>query len=114
MDAERSTLTEQFNQSSGSYELVLSAVILGVFGLFLDNRLGITPVLTVVFTALGFIGSGISIYYRYVARMSDIATASADLASATAGQVSASAEARARARAARASGSTSRTGTVDR
>ena len=58
-------MSEQLQQSSGSYELVLSAVILGLFGLLLDRWLGTTPVLIIVFTILGFIGAGISIYYRY-------------------------------------------------
>lgn len=58
-------MSEQLQQSSGSYELVLSAVILGLLGLLLDRWLGITPVLTIVFTLLGFVGAGVSIYYRY-------------------------------------------------
>lgn len=58
-------MIEQLQQSSGSYELVLSAVILGLMGLGLDRWLGTTPLFTVVLTVLGFAGAGISLYYRY-------------------------------------------------
>ncbi len=65
MEADRTPLTEQFQQSSGSYELVLSAVILGLFGYVIDGWLGTRPVFMVGLTVAGFIGAGLSIYYRY-------------------------------------------------
>lgn len=58
-------MSEQLQQSSGSYELVLSAVVLGLLGLLLDRWLGTTPMFTIVLTILGFVGAGVSIYYRY-------------------------------------------------
>ncbi len=78
MEADRSPLSEQFNQSSGSYELVLSAVILGIGGYFIDRWLGTTPIFMVVLTVLGFVGAGLSIYYRY---KHQIATLQAETAS---------------------------------
>ncbi len=72
MDAETPRLNEQLLQSSGSYELVLSAVLLGLFGLYLDSRLGSTPWLAVAFTVAGFAGSTASIYYRYRHRISEL------------------------------------------
>lgn len=63
-------LSEHLNQSAGSFELVLSAVVFGLFGLWLDGRFGIRPWLTITFTVLGFIGACASMYYRYKHRIS--------------------------------------------
>lgn len=57
--------SEQMNHSSGSFELVLSSVVLGLIGLWIDRRIGTTPAFTVGLTVLGFIGAGASLYYRY-------------------------------------------------
>lgn len=46
-------------------ELVLSAVLFGVLGLWIDSKLGTTPIFLLVFTLLGFAGAAISVYYRY-------------------------------------------------
>ncbi len=52
-------------QGNGSYELVLSAVALGLVGFFIDRRLGTVPIFFLGFTLLGFVGAATSIYYRY-------------------------------------------------
>jgi F0F1-type ATP synthase assembly protein I len=65
VDATPPSLTDQLHSSSGSYELVLSAALFGVIGLFIDRRLGTTPWFMVVTTVLGFVGATVSIYYRY-------------------------------------------------
>ncbi|MEX0769009.1 MAG: AtpZ/AtpI family protein [Microthrixaceae bacterium] len=57
--------TRQLNRSHGSFELALAPVILGLFGLWLDRRLGTVPVFLILFTVLGFAGAGIKIYYTY-------------------------------------------------
>jgi len=64
-DSAKSGFTRQMNESSGSFELVLSGVILGVGGYFLDVKLGTTPIFLLLFTLLGVAGAAISIYYRY-------------------------------------------------
>ncbi len=46
-------------------ELVLSAVLFGLIGLWLDTKFGTTPIFLLVFTLLGFAGAAISVYYRY-------------------------------------------------
>ena len=46
-------------------ELVLSAVLFGLVGLWIDNKAGTTPLFVLVFTLLGFAGAAISVYYRY-------------------------------------------------
>ncbi len=51
-------------------ELVLSAVLFGLVGLWIDSKAGTTPLFVLVFTLLGFAGAAISVYYRY---RSDIA-----------------------------------------
>ena len=62
-------MTEQLQHSSGSFELVLSAVILGLVGLYLDRHFDSTPWLTIVLTVAGFVGASLSLYYRYRARI---------------------------------------------
>ena len=79
MTTERSRLTKHVNSSTGSYELALSAVVLGLLGLWLDTRLGTTPLLTVALTVLGFVGAGLSLYYRYRAEISRINAETAEL-----------------------------------
>ena len=58
-------LGRDLGQSTGGYELVLSGVIFALIGLWLDERLGITPVLTIVLTVVGFTGAVLNVYYRY-------------------------------------------------
>ncbi len=65
MDAKQPALTEQLNSSNGSLELVLSAVLFGLLGLWIDNKVGTTPIFLLVFTFAGFAGAAVSVYYRY-------------------------------------------------
>ena len=58
--------------SSGSYELVLSAAILGLFGLWLDRKVGTTPLFIIVFSVLGFFGAVASVFYRYKHQIAQI------------------------------------------
>lgn len=53
------------HNSSGSFELVLSAVLLGLLGYFVDGWAGTRPLFMIGFTILGFVGATVSIYYRY-------------------------------------------------
>lgn len=69
VNSDQRRLTDHANQSTGSYELALSAVVFGLLGWWLDHRLGITPVLLITFTIIGFIGAGLSLYYRYTAEI---------------------------------------------
>lgn len=57
--------TKQMNRSSGSYELAFAPVILGLLGLWLDRTIGTTPLMVVLFSIVGFVGTGIKIYYGY-------------------------------------------------
>lgn len=60
-----SPFSEQLRQSSGSFEMVLSVVIFGGLGWYLDRRLGTRPWLAIVFSLLAAFGSVASVYYRY-------------------------------------------------
>lgn len=72
-------LTDHASRSTGSYELMLSAVVFGLFGFWLDRRLGITPALMITFTVLGFVGAGLSLYYRYRADIARLQAETAEL-----------------------------------
>lgn len=54
-----------FNQSSGSFELVLAPVILALLGLGLDRWIGTTPLFTIVLAVAGMVGSWAKQYYSY-------------------------------------------------
>lgn len=54
-----------FNQSSGSFELVLAPVILALAGLGLDRWIGTTPLFTIVLAVAGMVGSWAKQYYSY-------------------------------------------------
>lgn len=71
--SQRSDLTQGLHRSTGSYELVLGAVLFALFGLLVDRAVGTTPWLTVAFAVFGFIGAAISIYYRYQQAMAEYA-----------------------------------------
>lgn len=71
--SQRSDLTQGLHRSTGSYELVLGAVIFALFGLVVDRVLGTTPWLTVAFAVFGFVGATVSIYFRYQHSMAEYA-----------------------------------------
>lgn len=63
--SQRSDLTQSVHHSSGSFELVLGAVLFALAGLVVDRWLGTTPWLTVILAIAGFAGATISIAARY-------------------------------------------------
>ena len=72
MDAsQRRELNEQFRRSTGSYELVVSPLLLGLLGFLLDRWLGTVPVLTVIFTVVGLAGACVKLYYGYKLEMAE-------------------------------------------
>jgi len=62
----------KLTESSGSYELVLGAVVFGLIGLLIDRELGTTPLFLLLLTVAGLAGASISIYYRYKHRIEQI------------------------------------------
>ena len=67
--SQRSDLTQSVHRSSGSYELVVGAVLFSLIGLIVDRWAGTTPWLTVASGFVGFIGAAVSIYFRYRAEI---------------------------------------------
>jgi F0F1-type ATP synthase assembly protein I len=65
MSSRPTPLTESVMHSTGAYELVLSATLVGLFGYVLDRWLGTGPYLVIVFSVFGFVGASASLYYRY-------------------------------------------------
>lgn len=64
--------TKQLNRSSGSFELAFAPVILGLLGLWLDRTVDTTPLFVIAFSLIGFVGTGLKIYYGYRYEMSQI------------------------------------------
>ncbi len=70
--SQRRELTQQMHRSTGSYELVLSPLVLALLGLLLDKWLGTLPLFTIVFAVVGLTGAVIKIYYGYRAEMEEL------------------------------------------
>ena len=68
--SQRSDITQSVHRSSGSFELVIGAVLFSLIGLLVDRSTGTTPLFMLIFAFAGFIGAAISIYYRYKAAIS--------------------------------------------
>jgi len=67
----------QLNKGNGSFELVMSPLLLALIGLWLDRSVThTTPWMTVGFAVLGLVGSVIKIYYGYKAKMAELAESS--------------------------------------
>lgn len=52
-----------------AFELVLTPLLFGLLGFFVDARLGTRPVMTAVLAAIGIAGVVSAQYYRYTARI---------------------------------------------
>ena len=65
MNSRPTPLTETVLHSTGAYELVLSALLVGAFGYLLDRWFGTGPIFVLAFGIFGFIGAAASLYYRY-------------------------------------------------
>ena len=57
-------------RSSGGFDLVLAPVLLSLFGLWLDNRLGTTPIVMIALLLFGAIGATCKVYYDWKRGMS--------------------------------------------
>ena len=52
-----------------AFELALTPAVFAGFGYLLDKRIGILPVLTIVFFLMAIAGQFVKMYYAYDARM---------------------------------------------
>lgn len=64
--------TRQLHRSHGSFELVMSPLLLALGGLWIDRTVGFTPWITIVAALLGLFGAGAKIYYQYNATMAEL------------------------------------------
>ena len=62
---EQTGLGRAMGQSTGGFELVLSAVLLSLLGLWVDRSLGTVPFFTVGLAVAGFVGATANLFYRY-------------------------------------------------
>jgi F0F1-type ATP synthase assembly protein I len=56
-------------RSTGSYELVLSPVLLALIGFGIDRLLGTGPVFVTIFAVVGFAGASVKLYFGYKTEM---------------------------------------------
>lgn len=63
--SQRREISEQVHRSTGSFELVLSPLLLALIGFGLDRWFGTTPWLTVTFAVVGLGGACARQYYGY-------------------------------------------------
>jgi F0F1-type ATP synthase assembly protein I len=73
--SQRSELTQSVHRSSGSFELVLGAVLFSLIGFVVDRSTGTTPLFMVIFAAAGFLGAVVSTYFRYQRQMAEATAA---------------------------------------
>jgi hypothetical protein len=86
-DSQRRELSDgMFHRSSGSFELALAPVLMGLLGYWIDTRLGLVPILTILFALLGVAGAVIKTFYVYRADMEGVRRATAARRSAEAGR----------------------------
>ena len=64
-----------FHRSTGSFELVLSPLILGFLGFLLDRAIGTVPVFAILFAIAGMAGAACRVYYGYRYAMVQLAEA---------------------------------------
>jgi F0F1-type ATP synthase assembly protein I len=63
--SQRREISEQVHHTTGSFELVLSPLLLALIGFGLDRWIGTTPLLTIVFAVAGLTGACIKMYCTY-------------------------------------------------
>jgi F0F1-type ATP synthase assembly protein I len=77
-DSQRRELSNDiFHRSTGSFELVLSPLLLGVLGFWLDHQLGTVPLFTILLALAGIAGAVANVYYGYRHAMRQLAAAKA-------------------------------------
>ena len=59
-------------------------MLFGAIGFFIDRRLDTMPAFTIALVILGFIGAGLSIYYRYKEQIARLQAETAELRAAAA------------------------------
>jgi F0F1-type ATP synthase assembly protein I len=73
--ADKREITRQLNSSHGSFELVLSPVLMGLLGWWIDGRAGTSPVFVIGLALFGVVGAAVKVYYDYRSRMEAVSDA---------------------------------------
>ncbi len=66
---DRQVKQEQSDAIAQAAEFVVAPVLFGFLGWLLDNRLGTAPLFMVALGVIGFVGAGVTNYYRYMAKV---------------------------------------------
>jgi len=77
LSEESQKVTRQFGKHGGGIELALASVVFGLLGLWIDSKIGTTPILFLGFFIFGFLGSVFGSYYRFKEEMAAHDSASA-------------------------------------
>lgn len=67
--ADKREITEQIASSHSSFELVLSPVLFGLAGWWIDSKLGTGPIFAVGLAVFGLVAAVVTVYFGYRARM---------------------------------------------
>jgi F0F1-type ATP synthase assembly protein I len=62
-------MTKDMRRSTGSFELVVSPILLALIGFGIDRLLGTGAVFVTIFAVVGFAGASVSLYYGYKTEM---------------------------------------------
>ncbi|MCC6339343.1 MAG: AtpZ/AtpI family protein [Acidimicrobiia bacterium] len=68
-DRHSSNLRRSDSPIDQALALVVTPLLMGLFGAFLDHRFGTGPALMLAFVVFGAVGAFLSAYYRYRERM---------------------------------------------
>jgi F0F1-type ATP synthase assembly protein I len=69
--SQRREITKSMYRSSGSYELVMSPLLLALLGFLVDRWLGTTPFITAAAAVIGFAGACVKLYFGYKTEMDE-------------------------------------------
>lgn len=70
--SDKRDINEQLASSHGSFELVMSPVLMGLGGWWLDGKLGTGPWILIGAAVFGFTGALVKVYYDYKLRMASV------------------------------------------
>ena len=76
--ADKREITEQLHSSHGSYELVVSPVVMGLLGWWIDGRAGTGPWFLVGLSVFGVVGAVTKVYLDYRNRMAVVSDEARD------------------------------------
>ncbi|MFN8053081.1 MAG: AtpZ/AtpI family protein [Acidimicrobiales bacterium] len=70
--SDKRELNMGLNSSHGSFELVVSPIVLGLGGWWIDSKLGTGPWFLIGLAVFGVVGAVTKLYLSYTAKMADV------------------------------------------